>query len=497
VDARDAYRCAVRVTWQVFLAGTTALLTGVLIAAPAMASPRAVVFGADGAVSPGSVVTPSSSAAGTSTAGSGSVSSQAYADNGVLTFGDASYFGAPTDGAPLASPVVAMAATPDGGGYWLTGADGGIFSYGDAKFHGSAGAINLNAPIIGMSATTDGAGYWQVAVDGGVFTYGDAGFYGSTGNLVLNQPIVGMAPTPDGKGYWLVASDGGIFAFGDAGFYGSTGNLTLNSPIVGMASTKDGKGYWLVAADGGIFAFGDASFYGSLGSDDNLPAAIVGMATTPDGGGYWLAGSGGGVYAFGDATYYGESSAIQPTEVIAGIAPTPDGKGYWLLEPDAFPMAFDHPGPTTDLGGSVVADAAGQIEGDPDTGYFCNPYGPCEEWCALFATWVWETAGIDIPRYAFVGDAYNWAADNTAVLAPTATPTPGDMIFYGTGPENVDTAVHMGIVAQVWPDGEIVTVEGDAGPAPEGHFNVIMNGPFLPSESPQYNGFPVFGYGVP
>ena len=25
-----------------------------------------------------------------------------------------------------------MAATPDGKGYWLVGADGGIFSYGDA-----------------------------------------------------------------------------------------------------------------------------------------------------------------------------------------------------------------------------------------------------------------------------------------------------------------------------------------------------------------------------
>ena len=32
-----------------------------------------------------------------------------------------------------------MAATPDGGGYWLVGADGGIFSYGDAAFFGSVG----------------------------------------------------------------------------------------------------------------------------------------------------------------------------------------------------------------------------------------------------------------------------------------------------------------------------------------------------------------------
>ena len=109
----------------------------------------------------------------------------------------------------------------------------------------------LNKPIVGMAATPDGGGYWLVASDGGIFSFGDARFYGSTGNLVLNKPIVGMAATPDGGGYWLVASDGGVFTFGDARFYGSTGNLVLNKPIVGMAPTPDGGGYWLVASDGG------------------------------------------------------------------------------------------------------------------------------------------------------------------------------------------------------------------------------------------------------
>ncbi len=123
--------------------------------------------------------------------------------------------------------------------------------------------MQLNRPIVGMAATPDGKGYWLAASDGGIFTFGDASFYGSTGGMQLNRPIVGMAATPDGKGYWLVASDGGIFTFGDASFYGSTGGMQLNRPIVGMAATPDGKGYWLVASDGGIFTFGDASFYGS------------------------------------------------------------------------------------------------------------------------------------------------------------------------------------------------------------------------------------------
>ena len=67
-----------------------------------------------------------------------------------------------------------------------------------------------------MAATPDGGGYWLVASDGGVFSFGDATFHGSTGGMTLNKPIVGMAATPDGGGYWLVASDGGVFSFGDA-----------------------------------------------------------------------------------------------------------------------------------------------------------------------------------------------------------------------------------------------------------------------------------------
>jgi len=86
---------------------------------------------------------------------------------------------------------------------------------------------------VGVSTTPTGHGYRFVAADGGMFTFGDAGFFGSAGGSHLNQPIVGMA-APDAGGYWLVAADGGIFSFGDAGFLGSTGGTHLNRPIVGM-----------------------------------------------------------------------------------------------------------------------------------------------------------------------------------------------------------------------------------------------------------------------
>jgi hypothetical protein len=86
-----------------------------------------------------------------------------------------------------------------------------------------------------MAATPDGKGYWLVAADGGIFNFGDASFFGSTGAIHLNQPVVGMAATPTGAGYRLVAADGGIFNFGDATSDGSLGGLRLNKPIVAMA----------------------------------------------------------------------------------------------------------------------------------------------------------------------------------------------------------------------------------------------------------------------
>ncbi len=94
-----------------------------------------------------------------------------------------------------------------------------------------------------------------MAADGGVFTFGDAKFFGSTGNIKLNKPIVGMAPTPTGQGYYLVASDGGIFAFGDAAFEGSTGGIRLNQPVVGMAGPQGDAGATLVDADGKKLGF--------------------------------------------------------------------------------------------------------------------------------------------------------------------------------------------------------------------------------------------------
>ncbi len=213
-----------------------------------------------------------------------------------------------------------------------------------------------------------------------------------------------------------------------------------------------------------------------------------------------MAGWDGSVYPFGTAGHFGQSSGTTPLSPVTAITATPDGGGYWLLQPDDWNYSFaDAPPYAVADGSSITAIAAGQVRGDPDLGQgsFCNPYGPCEAWCALFATWVWRSAGVPVPSYPFTGSIYSWAAGHSGLLPPSALPAPGDAILYGTGPQSVASSVHTGIVAQVWPDGAVVTVEGDAGPAPSGQLSVIVNGPFLPADSNQENGFPVYAFAQP
>jgi len=241
---------------------------------------------------------------------------------GVIGFGDATPYGAPSAG-QLVAPVTGIAADP-AGGYWLVAADGGVFSYGGAPFYGSLGGTRT-LPVVAMAATPDGKGYWEVTDFGAVSAFGVATSYPQ--QFLLDAPMVGIAADPTG-GYWLVAADGGVFSYGGAAFYGSMGGKPLNEPIVGMAATPDGKGYWLVAADGGIFSFGDAAFYGSMGGKP-LNEPIVGMAATPDGKGYWLVAADGGIFSFGDAAFYGSTGAAPPSAPVVGMAATPAG-GYWL-----------------------------------------------------------------------------------------------------------------------------------------------------------------------
>lgn len=165
-------------------------------------------------------------------------------------------------------------------GYWITDAKGSVHPF-DAPSYGSLD-MEIAAPVVGIASTPTGDGYWLAAADGGVFAFGAAPFLGSAAGQRLNAPIVDIASARDGSGYRLVAADGGVFAFGSS-FAGSAIDL-VNTEAVAIGSTN-GHGYWVATKDGGVFTFGAATFSGAAAP---TKLSVVDLAEDPDGVGYHL-----------------------------------------------------------------------------------------------------------------------------------------------------------------------------------------------------------------
>ena len=220
-------------------------------------------------------------------------------------------------------------------GYWLAGADGGVFSFG-APFYGSGtnapgtcgfspqppSTLNAAFGCDAIASTPSGNGYWLVNAYRWATAFGQAGQPEQIGCTGLNGAMgswTGISSSPTGNGFFMASSDGHVVGCGDASPFVGVTTETLNAPVVGIAATLDGKGYWTVASDGGVFSFGDAQFYGSMGGS-HLNAPVVGMAATPDGTGYWLAAKDGGVFSFGTAPFEGSMGGTRLNAPVVGIA---------------------------------------------------------------------------------------------------------------------------------------------------------------------------------
>jgi hypothetical protein len=219
-------------------------------------------------------------------------------------------FGSPAAKRAKRPAIVGMAATPDGGGYWLVGTSGQIWRFGDAA---RLGWKPHSQPVAGIVADPRG-GYWLFTASGSVYHAGAARSFGSpAAHHARNPEIVGMASTPDGGGYWLAGASGRIWAFGDATRLGWS---PRPQPVRGIVADPLG-GYWLFTASGNVYRAGGAGWFGSPAANHARNPAIVGMAATSDGQGYWLVGASGRVWAYGDA---GRLPALRHAHPIAGMA---------------------------------------------------------------------------------------------------------------------------------------------------------------------------------
>ena len=253
----------------------------------------------------------------------------------VIAFGARAELGAP-EGQLRVAALVGIAATPDAAR--ATGssrADGGVFSFGDARFHGSTGGLQLNQPIVGIAATPTGKGYWLVASDGGVFSLRRRALprldrrhaaqpadrrhgarrraAAATGSsrptaassasatrastarraaLRLNHPIVGMARDAERQratGSSPPTAASSASATRASGLAPATARLARPHRRDG-GDRRAARATGCSAADGGVFASATRSSYGSLASDGSAQGKhAYDLEPRPTGDGYWIA----------------------------------------------------------------------------------------------------------------------------------------------------------------------------------------------------------------
>lgn len=157
-------------------------------------------------------------------------------DGGLFAFGDARYYGSLVAKHLRAKDIVGMARVP--GGYLLASSEGGVFTFGKAHFYGSLPERKAHvADVKAIVSEPDGKGYLLVGAHGGVYSFGGgAHFYGSLpAEHVGASDIVGMALTPDHLGYLLAGANGAVYGFGDAHAWPSPAGLGAHLPVVAIA----------------------------------------------------------------------------------------------------------------------------------------------------------------------------------------------------------------------------------------------------------------------
>ena len=265
-------------------------------------------------------------------------------------------------------------ALPSGLGYWESSSDGGIYSFGAAKFFGSMGGKPLAQPIVGIAARRHHGSAALVSSSGA--SMGVVTFTQQVDNVLIRAEARGLTPGFHGLHVHSVGSCVGP-AFTSAGGHHNPGAATHGShagdmPVLranadGRASTSFTIDSFTAAslfdADGSaVVVHAAPDNYGNIptryvSSDPTGPSgggpdtptlstgdagarAACGVVAKTGSAGYIQVASDGGVFAFGDAAFFGSMGGKLLAQPITGIVLTPSGQGYWEIARDGGVFSF-------------------------------------------------------------------------------------------------------------------------------------------------------------
>jgi hypothetical protein len=243
---------------------------------------------------------------------------------------------------PTVSPeAVAIAANPKGGFYVLT-ADGDVLAENGAPSFGSPRLGT--APARSIAVMPDGQGYAVLDAFGGVSLFGSAVSLNIDASIYWpNQDIArSIVITPSGQGYAVLDGDGGIHPTGDAPPAPAAPLWPGHDIARALVITPDGKGYAVLSGYGGIATTGDAP---PGPAADFWPGSDVarGLVITPSGRGYAVLDDLGDFRTTGDATAV--PVEFHPIGTWVGLAIRSQG-GYDVLRSDSFASPWlTTPGP--------------------------------------------------------------------------------------------------------------------------------------------------------
>jgi Putative Ig domain len=201
-------------------------------------------------------------------------------------------------GARVADASVHATAAPptDATDGWIVTGGGRITAFGGAPAIAPKGV----APwwTIAAAASPNGGGLWLLGADGRVVAAGSAQSVPSTAQPIWRPRATALASTPTGDGVWVLDERGGIRALGAAPAFAPV-SVSPHDRAVALAVNRAGTGLWVVTMRGIITAVGAATPLPSP-TISGLPV-VHSFVPMPDDEGGWLVDYTGAVWAVGTA----------------------------------------------------------------------------------------------------------------------------------------------------------------------------------------------------